>query len=244
MLLSLLLVALAISILGLAADNISYASEASRVLDVHYIRWNSAQQAVYSYWMKMDYTPSHFSLGRMYAMVAAGVISAVVGAAVAVGSLTMRGKDKLEASVKGRKLPLPVLLLGLVLTLIAFTLNLAIAIYAWYPVLQWSNESFRDSLPLPATGSLATESPVRFQSPFEFTPDNWNCLLAPYVINPAESRKLESLCQEATVAKALMMPMMIFSAALLICLVWTWRKARTAATEADTNAKEIEEISA
>lgn len=91
-LLGLLLAALAFSVLGLAADNVAYVNNHhDSIVDLHYLRWNQSAEAQYSYWVQIDYLPSRYSMGRIYAMLATGVISAVIAIAVIATSWQTRG---------------------------------------------------------------------------------------------------------------------------------------------------------
>ena len=235
--LGVLLAAMALSVLGLAADNISFVNghQSPSPVDIHYTRWNETAKAQYSYWVKIDYLPSRFTLGQMDAMLAASIISVLVGAGVAVSAWTTRGKNATRKTL---------ILTGL--ASIAFAVSLAVAIYAWYPVMQYPI-IFRNSLPYPSsfsTASNAGEGAIVYQSPFAYTPEVWNCLLAPYVVQQGQSQRMQGLCQEAKVAKDLMIPVVLLSAALLSCLLWSWRKERQATSDTENNgAKEIEEVS-
>lgn len=98
-----LLAALALAVLGLAADNVSYAHKHyDDTLDIHYLRWNQTAEATYSYWVQIDYLPSRFSMTRINAMLGASVVTALAGIAVAVVSWMARGDRKSEISIKVR----------------------------------------------------------------------------------------------------------------------------------------------
>ena len=92
-LLGFLLAAVALSVLGLAADNISYYEKnENNAVDIHYIRWNSTAEAQYSYWLKLDYAPSQLSLSREYAELIVGLLCALIGTGVAISSWVFRGQ--------------------------------------------------------------------------------------------------------------------------------------------------------
>lgn len=87
-----LVAALAFAVLGLAADNVSYAHKhSSDTLDIHYLRWNQTAEATYSYWVQIDYLPSRYSLTRINAMLGASIVTALAGIAVAAISWFVRG---------------------------------------------------------------------------------------------------------------------------------------------------------
>jgi hypothetical protein len=92
-----LLAALALSVLGLAADNVAYVNNHhDSTVDLHYLRWNSTAESPYAYWVQIDYLPSRFSMSRINAMLAASVISLIVGVAVAVASWKARAAKTTE----------------------------------------------------------------------------------------------------------------------------------------------------
>ena len=133
--------------------------------------------------------------------------------------------------------------LGLVLAAITFIISFAVAIYAWYPVMKWQID-FKNSLPFPPSVTGAKGKTVKYMSPFDFVPDMWNCLISDYTIDPAKGKQLRTICNEASVAKILMLPIVILSAALAIGLGVSWWKAsRAAAQKTETNEKDVEEIS-
>ena len=87
-----LVAALAFAVLGLAADNVSYAHKhGDDTLDIHYLRWNQTAEATYSYWVQIDYLPSSYSLTRINAMLGASVVTALAGIAIALISWLVRG---------------------------------------------------------------------------------------------------------------------------------------------------------
>lgn len=235
-----LLVVISFSMLGLAADNMAYANDHQNDdLQIHYYRWNSTAEAQYSYWLEMDYTPSRFTLGRESAMIASGVICAVASVLVIATSTVMRK----ATSTRFGALPW---LVSSVFAAAAFAVSLAVAVYAWYPVMQWSI-NFLKSLPVPAkiAGTAASsDKAITYQAPFAFTPEFWNCALAPYVADSAESGRLQSLCQEAHAAKSLTIPVVILAAALFGLTGWSWWSASSAvSTEPEKEGKDVEEIS-
>jgi hypothetical protein len=82
-----LLAAIALAVLGLAADSASYFhAHQGKAVDVHYTRWNSTAEAQYSYWLKMGYAPSQMSLGKENAEIATGTVCAVAGLILAIGA--------------------------------------------------------------------------------------------------------------------------------------------------------------
>ena len=139
---------------------------------------------------------------------------------------------------------MPFLPVSLILTTIAFLTSFGCAIYAWYPVMRYPIV-FRNSLPFPhkVTGKH-TKGVITYQSPFAYTPEVWNCALSPYVVNPSQSQRLNGLCQEASAARYMMIPVILLSAGLLVSLAWSWRKASLAAASDEVPAeKEVEEVS-
>ena len=186
----------------------------------------------------MEYLPSHLDMGTTYATLVAGIVCSLVGFGVVVGSWTMRGK-KLAGTPSKSSLPLPSTVLGL--ATVAFIASLTVAIYVWHAAMDWPT-TFQAYLPV-AQGTSA--GPITYDSPFTFTPEAWNCLVSQYIVQPAQGRELQGLCREAAVARYLMLPMLILSAALLFCLLRTWHKARrhTASGADDVGGKEAEEIS-
>lgn len=245
-LLSGLLAALALSVLGLAADNVAYVNNHhDSTVDLHYLRWNSTAQSPYSYWVQIDYLPSRFSMSRINAMLAASVISLLVGVAVAVASWKARtvkaaGTDSATKTSK-RSTMLP--LASLVLASVAFVISIAVAIFAWYPVIQW-DINFKKSLPLPPTITGSKSKAVEYQSPFALGPDLWNCWISDYTVDPAIGGRLRTLCREAEVTKDLMIPVVLLSAALVVAtgLSW-WTASRAAASKPEVNEKEMDEVS-
>ena len=126
------------------------------------------------------------------------------------------------------------------MTTITFLVTLAVAAYT-YHVDSRRSLDFYSWLPVDVTKS---EKSKTFSAPFTFTPEAWNCFLAPYAAHASDSRKLQSLCREASVAKYLMIPILLLTAALLGSLAWSWQKNRVAAADASReNVKEIEEVS-
>ncbi|KAK5171869.1 uncharacterized protein LTR77_003505 [Saxophila tyrrhenica] len=230
-----LLALLALSTLALAADNMAYAhSHANSELQIHYLRWNATAEAQYSYWLEMDYTPSRFTLSREAAMIASGVICTIAGA-VAVTTACFVRKEKVKAC------GLSLWLVSLVFAAVGFAAALAGAVYAWYPVMQW-NINFLKSLPVPSKVSGA-EKTITYRAPFAFTPEVWNCYLAPYVAG-SESGRLQSLCNEAKAAKSLTIPVVILAAALFGIAAWSWWTAvSTAVVEPKAEGKDVEEVS-
>jgi hypothetical protein len=240
-----LLAALALSVLGLAADNASYYhSHQNGDVDVHYIRWNSTAEAQYSYWVKLDYAPSNFTLSKEYAEIATAVICAVIGTIIAVGAWFARSQKTSQTGPKTRRPSFLPIALGL--SILAFCLSLAVTVYTYHPAMKWSI-NFKNSIPLPPQVSNPDqEPPTRYQSPFAYTPEVWNCLLSPYVVS-AQNGRMQSLCQEAKAAKYLMVPVFIVSAVLagsLGFMVWKAKKAgANGEVEMEAGGKEVDEIS-
>ncbi|KAK3057798.1 hypothetical protein LTR09_000873 [Extremus antarcticus] len=233
-----LLVVVSFSMLGLAADNVAYVNgHQNDDLQIHYHRWNSTAETQYSYWLKMDYAPSRFTLARESAMIASGVICAVVGAVVISTSTFVRKANNTRTGA------LPWLITS-VFAAVAFAISLAVAVYAWYPMMQW-NINFLKSLPVPAKiAGSASDTSITYQAPYPFTPEFWNCALAPYVANPEESGRLQSLCQEAHAAKSLTIPVVILAAAIFGLTGWSWWSASSAArAEPEMEGKDVEEVS-
>jgi hypothetical protein len=86
-----LLAAIALAVLGLAADSASYFhAHQGKAVDVHYTRWNSTAEAQYSYWLRMGYAPSQMSLGKENAEIATGAVCAVFGLILAIGAVFAR----------------------------------------------------------------------------------------------------------------------------------------------------------
>lgn len=243
--LGLLLAAVAFSVLGLAADNISYYDKnQDSAIDIHYIRWNSTAEAQYSYWMKLDYAPSRLTLSREQAELITGLFCALIGAGIAIGAWFFRAqKTPKDGSFQKRFLSfLPI---ALMLASIAFFISLGVTIWAWQPTMQWSIK-FLNSLPLPPSVSgAARQSPIKYQAPFDYTPEIWNCLLAPYVINASQSERMSTLCSEAKVAKYMMIPVVLLSAVLVIALGLAYRKStQIASSETEmSNVKDVDEVS-
>ena len=127
---------------------------------------------------------------------------------------------------------------------VAFFISLGITIWLWQPVMKW-NIDFKNSLPLPPmVSNPGTSSPIEYQSPFDYTPEVWNCLLAPFVVG-SPSQRLQHLCREAKVAKYMMIPVVLLSALLVVFLGLAWRKSSQVAdteTEMD-NVKDVDEVS-
>lgn len=87
-----ILAALALSVVGLAADNIAYVNDnRDGTVNLHYLRWNQTAEATYSYWVQIDYLPSRFSMTRINAMLGASTVVALAGVGVAVISWFARG---------------------------------------------------------------------------------------------------------------------------------------------------------
>lgn len=91
----------------------------------------------------------------------------------------------------------------------------------------------------------SASSPVKYQSPFDYTPEIWNCLLAPFVVSASQSNRMETLCSEAKVARIMMIPTLIISAVLVVGLGWAWRQSSQAASAEVkmNNVKDIDEVS-
>jgi uncharacterized BrkB/YihY/UPF0761 family membrane protein len=88
-----LLAALALSVLGLAADNVAFVhNHHDSTVNLHYLRWNQTAEATYSYWVQIDYLPSRFSMGRINAMLGASVVTSLAVIATAVVSWKARGE--------------------------------------------------------------------------------------------------------------------------------------------------------
>jgi len=243
-LLGLLLATIALATLGLVADNVSYVDKHQNPspVDIHYTRWNQTANAQYSYWVTMDYTPSRFSMSRDYLMIIASLVCCLTGAGIAVASWIMRAKKSVDTISTSKKVFLPT---ALILSATAFLISLAAAIYTWYPVMRWPI-NFLKSLPAARGVSSASQtSPLVYQSPFYLTPEIWNCQLAPYIVKRGESQRMQGLCHEASVARYLMIVVVILSAVLLSSLFWTWRQTGLAAASHTDNAeaKEVEEVS-
>lgn len=233
-----LLIVMSLSLLGLAADSMAYANgHQNDDLQIHYYRFNETAESQYSYWLKMDYTPSKFTLGRESAMIANGVISAVAGIVVVTLAALMR-------QPAARRFGIPPWTTSMVTAAIAFATSLAVAVYAWQPVMKW-NINFLKSLPVPsAISGAASEKALIYQSPFAFTPETWNCFLAPYAANSATSGRLQGLCQEAHAAKSLTIPIVVFTALLfgLTGYGW-WTASSTTTAKPEKEGKDIEEVS-
>ena len=255
-----LLAALALSILGLAADNASYYHfHQNGDVDVHYLRWNSSANAQYSYWVKLDYAPSNFTLSKEYAEIATAVICTVTGLSIAIGAWFARSQNKTASSTDNSesesksKIPsrfsslfLPV---ALGLSILALTITLSLSIYTNTPAMKWTI-NFKNSLPLPPQVSNPShEAPTEYKSPFAYTPELWNCYLAPYVVGSDSgigAGRLAGLCQEARVARDLMVVLVVLAAALVGCLGWfVWQAKRAgAAKEMEMRAgKDVDEVS-
>lgn len=144
---------------------------------------------------------------------------------------------------ENQKRSLPLLAVSLIVASIAFVISFAVAIYAWYPVMRW-NINFKNSLPLPPVITGVKSKTVRYRAPFDLVPDLWNCWISDYTINPDVSGKLDNLCKEASVAKILMLPIVVLSAALVVGVGLSWWKAsRATATTTEANEKDAEEVS-
>jgi len=222
-----LLAALALSVLGLAADNVAYVNNHhDDTVNLHYLRWNQTAEATYSYWVQIDYLPSRFSMTRINAMLGASVITALAAIAAAVISWRARGEmaAKAEVTLKNKKYSASLLPIALTLAIITFIISFAVAVYAWYPVMKWSID-LKKSLPLPPSVTGAKSKTVQYQSPFDFVPDVWNCLVSDYAVEPAVAGRLHALCREASIAKTLMLPVVVLSAALAVVLGFSWWKA-------------------
>jgi len=229
-----LIIVLAFSMLGLAADNMAYAiGHQNDDFQIHYYRFNETAGSQYSYWLKMDYEPSRFTLGRESGMIASGVICAVAGAAVvALASLMRKSAVPFGWTI------------SVVVSAIAFATSLAVAVYAWQPVMHW-NIDFLKSLPVPTsiTGG-SSDRALTYQSPFAFTPEVWNCFLAPYVADSSTSGRLQGLCQEAHAAKNLTLPVVVLAALMFGITGWGWWTAGSSArAEPQVEGKDIEEVS-
>jgi len=233
-----LLVVMAFSMLGLAADNMAYVNgHQNDDLQIHYIRWNETAEAQYSYWLKMDYQPSRFTLSKESAEIASGVICAIIGAIIiALASLVRRSKST--------RFGVSPWLISLVLATVAFAISLAVAVYTWHPTMKW-NINFLKSLPVPASISgAASDKPLTYQSPFDFTPEIWNCFLAPYVVDSSTSGRLHALCQESRAARTLTIPIVVFAALMSVVAGWGWWTATSAVnTEPEKEGKDVEEVS-
>ena len=134
-------------------------------------------------------------------------------------------------------------LASLVLASVAFVISLAVAIYAWYPVMQWDID-FKRSLPLPPSITGSKSKAIEYKSPFALGPDVWNCWISDYTVDPTLGGRLQTLCREAVVTKDLMIPVVILSAALVVAtgLSW-WTASRAAASKTEVNEKEMDEVS-
>lgn len=103
--------------------------------------------------------------------------------------------------------------------------------------------NFKNSLPFPPSITGDQGKTVKYMAPFDFGPD-WNCWISDYTVNPGLSRQMQNMCNEANVAKILMLPIVVLSAALTIGLGVSWWKAsRRTASETETNEKDVEEVS-
>ena len=116
---------------------------------------------------------------------------------------------------QNQKRPVPILVLGLVVTFIAFALSFGVAIYVWLPVMQW-NIKFRISLPFPPSITGANTEIVKYESPYEIGPELWNCWISDYTVDPATGNRLRALCKEAHVAKILMFPTVVLLGILVV----------------------------
>lgn len=241
-LLGVLLAASAISVLGLAADNVSYHQKnQDDTIAVHYFRWNQTAEAQYSYWVELDSTPSRFTLGREYAELVTGLLCALIGTAVAAGSWFARGTRTSKTGTKS----VPFLPIALTLTSVAFFLSLAITIWVWSPAMKFPIK-FSNSIPLPPMVSNPSKSsPTTYESPFDYTPEIWNCLLAPFVVSPPQRRRMTGLCSEAKVAKYMMVPVVLLSAVLLAAVGWAWRQSNKSvpAEQEMDNVKDVDAVS-
>jgi hypothetical protein len=243
-LLGVLLAATALSVLGLGADNVAYhdKNQDGTVL-VHYFRWNQTAAAQYSYWVELEAVPSRFTLGREYAEIVTGLLCALTGAAVAIGSWFARGQNKTSTNT-GRK-SIPFLPIALALATIAFILSIAITAWVWSPVMKFPIK-FLNSIPLPpSVSNPSKKAPTTYESPFDYTPEVWNCLLAPYVVSPPQSRRMSGLCSEAKVARYMMIPVVLLSAVLMTALGWAWHQSKNAgsAEQEMETVKDIDQVS-
>lgn len=237
-----LLAATAISVLGLAADNVAYHQQSQDgTVAVHYFRWNSTAEAQYSYWVELDAVPSRFNMGREYAELVTALLCTIIGAGVAAGSWFARGGKSSE----GGKKYMSFLPIALAVTAVAFVLSLAITAWVWSPAMKWQI-NFKNSIPLPPMVSNPSKSaPSTYESPFDYTPEIWNCLLAPYVVSPPQRHRITGLCSEAKVAKYMMIPVVLVSAVLLTALGWAWRQSKKtiSAEQEMSNVKDVDEVS-
>jgi hypothetical protein len=108
--------------------------------------------------------------------------------------------------------------------------------------MKWSI-NFKNSVPLPPSVSNSNaDGPTKYNAPFAYTPEFWNCNLAPYVVGP-ESGRMQTLCQEAKVAKGLMIPLVILSALLVGLSGWTMWSDKKAVQPEPEKAKEMDDVS-
>lgn len=242
MALSTLLILTSLSLLALAANTLAYTdANATSDLQIHYIRWNETANAQYSYWLQMDYTPSRFTLAHENAMVASGVVCAVVGA-IAILTSTLTPTNKPTTARFGAPL---IWLLTAIATAGAFAVSLAVAVYAWSPVMRWPI-NFLKSLPVPSkisgTTSVSSSDSITYQAPFAFTPEVWNCRIAPYAADASTSERLQGLCQEAKAAKGLAVVVVVVAAMVMgmVGLKW-WKAGKQTKAEGEVEAKDVDE---
>jgi hypothetical protein len=122
-------------------------------------------------------------------------------------------------------------------------MSLALTVYAWQSPMKWSI-IFKNSVPLPQSVSNSNaDGATKYNAPFAYTPEFWNCNLAPYVVGPGSGR-MQTLCQEAKVAKGLMIPLVILSALLVGLSAWMmWSEKRGSREAEPEKAKEMDEVS-
>ena len=169
---------LAIVVIYLTAYNVSSLYEHHHdTLDLHYLRWNQTAEAMFSYWIRVDYLPSHFDLAHIKAMLYTASITALFSLTIIVVSwITQRQRlVETEHSASLRSL-------SFILAVIRLMLSCGVAIYVGSPLANGSIEFA--SLPLQKSVSGANTATVQYQSPSAIALERWNCWISDYTVNP------------------------------------------------------------
>ncbi|KAK3703392.1 hypothetical protein LTR37_014498 [Vermiconidia calcicola] len=257
--LSFLNAAIAITIIGLAADSIAWAggrgSEESNT--VYAIVSGPAVHGNYTYdvWFtRMHYLPQYYDTQTFSALVSAGAVCAFAG--VIAGSLSITSR--------GRKAPSRTILLSCIaLEALAFLTTIialicARELYATDPVSDGDDYNYGDPyriLPkyfdpaLPSNSSIRDDIIRYYRSPKHYNPMNWNCRLQGHISSAMQHRVL-NLCQEGVTARGLFPALVGLQGVILLLHVWAWflgrgkrgqAEAGSQSTEADERVRRLQE---
>ncbi|KAK3703684.1 hypothetical protein LTR37_014262 [Vermiconidia calcicola] len=229
--------AIAVCIIGLAADNINWAtgrgSQESNIVDaVVDVLYNETSDRWEKYKTRMPYLPSYYDTETFSALI--GVASVCTLGGLLVAPLSIVRWKALGRSVKlSRKTNTSqskILLACVVLDIFMFAVALIVIIYARELFRTLGNEYDHEiqlkwfDPPLLMAGQ--SDDVIRYyHSPAHYNPISWNCRFRGHVSSRMQRRVFE-MCNEGIAARTLFALLVALQGLMLVSHTWAWQTER------------------